>query len=774
VPDLRPDTPISKLPGVGPARAEQLHALSVNTLLDLVNYFPRDYQYESAQDTIAKLQPNTVATTVGEVVAVDYIAGPRPRFEATLDDGTAQLSLTFFNGAYLRTKIHPGMTLKVKGKLRTFRNVPQMQNPKWNIIESDEHPALQAALSPPSQLAARNPQPATLHPLYPATAKLASDAIHKIISSTLADAAALLPETLPQGLLSRRDLLPRAEAYRLIHQPGSKQDAINARKRLVYDELLTMQLGLLLSRHAHSKAVAAPLLRCDKTLDARIRARFPFTFTDAQLSATYEILKDLASGQPMNRLLQGDVGSGKTAVAVYAMLVAVANKMQAALLAPTEVLAEQHYLTLTNLLASSQVTIELFTSRTKRQSKGGLIRALADGRIHIAIGTQALLQEDIDFANLGLIVIDEQHRLGVQQRATLRTKGLSPHYLVMTATPIPRTLALSYFADFDVSTIDRLPPNRTPIVTQLVTTRDQGKAWSFLKSEIACGRQAYIIVAQIGEDEDDVGSKMYEVGSGAPSGSPHHTSHILHPTSHIPHHTSHIPHHTSHIPHHTSHILHPTSHIPHPTSNLLHPTSSSSLLKEFDRLSAGPLKGLRVAMLHGKMDADEKKRVMTDFREHRSDVLMATTVIEVGIDVPNATTIVIMDADRFGLSQLHQLRGRVGRGEHASTCLLLSGSTDDNALSRLTALTKTANGFEIAELDLTLRGPGQFFGTRQHGLPEFRLADLSEEAHLLHEAREDAQWLLERDPKLNAPELRILRAEINKQFEGVLPLASVG
>jgi len=785
-------TPLSELPGVGPAKLRALTALDLRTVGDLLHYFPRDYQYISAQADIADLQPNTICTATGEVIAVNYVSGPRPRFEATLDDGTGKLALTFFHGAYLRTRIHPGMHLKVKGKLRTFRNLPQMQNPKWSAVDAPAEPGVVpiGATSPsphPTSDISQPTSPPALQPLYPATAALTSDALSKLIESALPLALPQITETLPEGLLRRRELLPRADAYRLIHRPHSKADAIAARKRLVYDELMVLQLGLALSRQNTRPGGGAPILRCDKLLDQRIRARFPFDLTPGQTHAIHEILADLTSGRkPMNRLLQGDVGSGKTAVALYAMLVAVANKMQAAILAPTEVLAEQHYLSLSRFLKDSAVTVELFTSRTKRQSKGAINRALADGRVHLAVGTQALLHDDIAFANLGLVVIDEQHRLGVQQRAKLRGKtgaNVSPHYLVMTATPIPRTLALSYFADFDLSTIDELPPGRSPITTHLIQPNRHADAWTFLKQHVSQGRQAFIVTPQIGSEDppdrpyDDVRrtppakspprppGELDGAPAGEGSGRPPVPNTKDRPPLLLP-----------------SEELDGTppgegsglNSLPPPTS------STSSLLAAHAHLASGPLKSLRILTLHGQMPPEQKQQVMDAFRAGQADVLLATTVIEVGIDVPNATVIAILDADRFGLSQLHQLRGRVGRGPHPSHCLLLPGentlssATGPDTLARLQALIQTTSGFEIAEIDLRLRGPGQFFGTRQHGLPEFRLADLASESHLLHDAREDAQWILTRDPKLSAPELQTLRGEILRDFADAIPLASVG
>ncbi len=681
---------IESLEGVGAARAREFRALGVNTLGDLLEYFPRAYQNESAEMPIAQLARDQVQIVRGEVVAVNYVPSrPRPRFEATIDDGTAKLSLVWFHGAYLRTRIHPGITIRVQGRVGFFRNFPQITQPRWELVDA----------------ATARIEDAKFRAIYPASLKLPSETIGRVVDANLDAALEGIGEWFPPPLLAKRALVGRREAYERIHRPKNRREALTARRRLIYDELMLMQLGLGLSKRLRDGRLTAPVLRVDKLLDERIRKRFPFEMTGAQQSSVWEILKDFQSGAPMNRLLQGDVGSGKTAVAVYAMLVAVANKLQSALLAPTEVLAEQHYLTLTNLLKSSNVTIELFTNRTKRESRGAIARHLAGGKIHVAVGTQALLSEDIEFANLGLVVVDEQHKLGVRQRAVLKSKGLAPHYLVMTATPIPRTLALSYFADFDLSVIDELPPGRQPINTRWMRAKESGKAYEFVRKEVAAGRQAYIVLPQI---EDD----------GL--------------------------------------------------------TDAKSVLKEYERLNKGPLAGLRLAILHGQMTTEQKHETMTAFRAGTIDVLVATTVIEVGIDVPNATVMVIDNADRFGLSQLHQLRGRVGRGSELSHCLLISDPPNEVAEARLKAMTDTSNGFEIAEMDLKLRGPGHFFGVRQHGLPEFKLADLTEETVLLTQAREDALELLADDPKLAKSEHRALRESLRKEFAGTLELAQIG
>ncbi len=683
------DGAITTLAGIGPARATALKQLGIHTRRDLLEYFPHRYQLEMSERPIVELAPDIIQNARGEVTAVDYIASyPRARFEATLQDDSGSLGLVWFNGGYLRRQIHPGKQLRVKGKVRFFRNMPQMTNPKWEVID-DQTPAIEQS---------------TFKPVYPASAKLPSDTIAKVVQEHLEELVVLVEEWFDEPLLKSRNLLPRREAYKRIHAPASHRDAALARKRLVFDELMLLQIGLGLSRRLRDGRLSAPILRIDKTLDERIRSRFPFQMTGAQTHAAYQIAKDLQQRQPMNRLLQGDVGSGKTVVALYAMLMAVANKLQAAMLAPTEVLAEQHFLTMSRLLEGSSVKIERYTGRSKRASKDPL-KALANGEVHIAVGTQALIQKDIEFANLGLVVIDEQHKLGVQQRSILKNKGYAPHYLVMTATPIPRTLALSYFADFDVTTIDELPPGRQPITTKYVRTNMAPAAYEFLRKQVQTGRQAYVVVPQIEESEIE---------------------------------------------------------------------DTASVKKKYEELAGKLLLGLRLAMLHGKMPADERDQIMRAFRAGDIDVLVATTVIEVGIDVPNSTVIVIESAERFGLSQLHQLRGRVGRGEHPSHCILISDAVNEEAVARLTAMTQTTSGFDIAEQDLKLRGPGQFFGTRQHGLPELKLADISQEIELLKIARDDANALLESDPDLRRPAHQHLRAALIERFGDSIPLANVG
>jgi ATP-dependent DNA helicase RecG len=685
------DAPIESAKGVGPARATQLRALGLSSIRDLVEYFPRRYQFEAEEMPISDLVADQIHTARGEITACQYARGARGgRFEATLHDGNESLSLVWFNAAYLRNKLTPGMSIRVRGKVKFFRNFPQMVNPTWQLIDADT-PLVEDS---------------KLRPVYPATADLPSATIERVYDGAIDAVAPLMQEWFEPTLLKERQLISRPDAYAKIHRPQTYADAHHAHRRLVYDELMLLQLGLGIARRARGDRLSAPLVRADKLLDERIRKRFGFALTRAQERSAFDIVRDMQSGVAMNRLLQGDVGSGKTAVALYAMLVAIANKLQTALLAPTEVLAEQHYFNLSQLMKNSGVNVGLFTQRTKRKNDA-LKESLAEGDIHIAVGTQALIQGDVDFANLGLVVVDEQHRFGVQQRAKLKSKGLAPHYLVMTATPIPRTLALSFFADFDVSTIDELPPGRQPIQTATVRKDNAIRAYDLITREVAKGRQAYVVVPKI----DDGGLENGE---------------------------------------------------------------SASLEVLFEKLKKGPLKKLRLLKLHGRMTSEEKQTIMRSFRDGEADVLVATTVIEVGVDVPNATVMAIENAENFGLSQLHQLRGRVGRGAEKSHCVLISDANTPDAAERIRAMCDTQDGFELAEADLKMRGPGDFFGTRQSGLPALKVADLTQELEMLKVCRDDAQQILDRDPDLREGKHRPLRDEIVRRFGTQLGLASIG
>ncbi len=688
-------TPLTELEGVGPKKEAALRKLGLATLGDLIDYLPRDYQFESGERGVDELVAEQIQTVRGEVVASDFIPGrPRSRFEATVKDvKTGEvLACVWFNAGWMRGKLTPGMHIRARGKVRHFRGIPQMANPKWEEVDDDTDAI----------------EENTFRPIYAATAGLPSEQIEKLVSDHVELAAARLDEWFPADFLEHRHLLSRGDAYRKIHKPDHAADAAEARRRVVYDELMLLQLGLAVTRRLREGRISASIFRIDRRLDERIRARFPFDLTDAQQNAVYEIAGDLKKPVPMNRLLQGDVGSGKTVVALYAMLLGVANGMQSVLLAPTEVLAAQHARTLSQFLDGSSVRVELLTGRLKKSEREAVRRDIASGDIHLAVGTQALLTDGTDFANLGLIVVDEQHKLGVRQRGHLKGKGHAPHYLVMTATPIPRTLALSNFADFDVTTIDALPPGRQPIETRHIMPRDSSRAYEFVRRQVEKGRQAYVVLPQIGDDGG--------VGGG----------------------------------------------------------DTKSLKSHLEKLEKGPLKGLVLAPMHGRMKSAERDAAMTAFRGGGVDVLVATTVIEVGVDVPNATVMVIESAERFGLSQLHQLRGRVGRGGEQSYCLLVADPQTSDGRERIDAMCRTTDGFELAEVDLKLRGPGDFFGTRQHGLPPLKVANLSEEMDLLHDAREDALALLKISPNLDRPDLKFVRDELLKRFGETLELALVG
>ena len=688
------DAPISTLKGVGKTRTKQLAELGVSTVGELLEYFPRTYQTERSERPVDQLVAKQVQYARGEVIAVNYAPFPRKRFEATIEDPSGRLSLTWFNGAYMRDKVHPGLIIRVHGKVTLFRNIPQMVQPHWEIISAD------------APLVGQDLERA----IYPATSQLSSPAIWKIMDTNLPAALPQVREWFTPEVLEGRGLMPRQEAYRAIHHPKDAPEARAARRRLVYDELMLMQLGLLVGKRRRESDLRAPPMAIDKMLDQRIRARFPFELTQAQTRSVWEIVRDMRQSSPMNRLLQGDVGSGKTVVALYAMLTAVANGFQAMVLAPTQILAEQHHLTISQMLQGSKVEVRLLTYEAKKAGGEELRESLRTGKVGIAIGTQAILGEDVELPNVGLVVVDEQHKLGVRQRGVLKGKGLSPHYLVMTATPIPRTLALSYFADFSITTISELPPGRQPIKTWWYRQSDAPMAYGLLRREVEAGRQAYVVVPKVQETEPGLEGE----------------------------------------------------------------SDLKSVQQHMEELSRGMLAGSRLAMLHGQMPAQEKQRVMGAFRAGEIDVLVATTVVEVGVDVPNATVMLIENAERYGLSQLHQLRGRVGRGQYASQCLLVGDAVTDVARERLEALVHTISGFEIAEIDLQLRGPGEFFGTRQHGLPEFKLADIAGELEMLKLTREDATAILESDPQLRLSEHQLLRHALIKQFGAGLDLVQIG
>ncbi len=684
---LELDTPVQYVKGVGPARSEQLAELGIHSVEDMLTYFPRRFDLRRQAQPINSLRGDESAATVaGEVVEVNERRyGRRPFFACGIDDGTGCVLVRWFHGGYLRDQIQDGIQIAVSGKVSIYKENIQFINPQFQILWDPAGAKLDAD---------------ELLPVYPAGAKLSSGMIGKIIRNVLPEVKSLLPRWFDAAYLARRDLPDRPTAVAAMHHPDDKDHWAAARRRLAYDECLLMQLGIGLvrmrriSRPAHS-------LPNSRLIDERIRARFPFDLTASQNKVVGEIAADLAHEWPMNRLLQGDVGSGKTVVALYAALLAVANRKQATIMAPTEILAAQHYGRIQTYLAGSKVRTGMLIGGQKETERKRILNALAKGNIDIVIGTHALLGENVRFKSLALVVVDEQHKFGVRQRSAIRGKGFAPHYLVMTATPIPRTLALTVFGDLDVSVIDELPPGRGRTQTRCVPEGKLDEVYDLVRSKLAAGQQAYFIYPLV---------------------------------------------------------------TPSPQLEL------SAAEDAYKELSQGQLKNFSVGLIHGQMPPAKKEAAMRLFHAGKVQVLVASVVVEVGLDVPAANVMVVMHAERFGLAQLHQLRGRIGRSKADATCILVASPKNPVARQRLAVLEETHDGFRIAEEDLRLRGPGQFFGTEQHGLPELKVADLIEDFELLRLARRDATAILHEDPALTAPHHQQLRREVLRAYAGRLEL----
>jgi len=693
-------TPLQFLKGVGPGRAKLLANLGLHTVEDALYYLPARHEDRSQLTSLRSLKPNDVTTVAGTIRAVSPPPRGRPRvpLSVLLSDGTGFLTCVWFGQAYLERVFQRGQRLIVHGKAQRYRSGPlQMQVKDYEIIEEEAGEA------------GGDPLDETLHtgrlvPVYGLTRGLTARPMRRLMKRLVDGYADGLEDPLPAALVARHRLEPLALALRAGHFPKTEADYAAARRRLVYDEFLLLQLGLAIRRHRQGRRPGLAM-NPPGALARRLLASLPFALTPAQERVWREIRTDMAEPYPMNRLLQGDVGSGKTVVAALAILTAVESGFQAALMAPTEILAEQHLMTLTQLLDPLAVPVALLTNAVKGKARERTLAGVAAGEIACVVGTHALVQETVRFRRLGVAVVDEQHRFGVHQRATLKRKGENPDVLVMTATPIPRTLALTLYGDLEVSVIDQLPPGRKPVVTKARTGSARGQIYRFLREQVDAGRQVYVVYPLVEESEAidlRAASEMAE------------------------------------------------------------------------RLQHEVFADLRIGLLHGRMSFTEKDRVMRAFKAGAIHILVSTTVIEVGIDVPNASVMLVEHAERFGLSQLHQLRGRVGRGPWKSYCILLSGASSPEAKLRLDAMGATNDGFKIAEVDLSLRGPGDFFGTRQSGLPEFRVADLLRDAAALEAARRDAATLIREDPHLLAPEHRALRGALLQRWRGKLDLAGVG
>ncbi len=674
--------------GVGPRRAALFARLGIETVGDLIGHFPFRHQVQGAAQPISTLVEGEPATIVGDVVDVDA-RGRRWSARASvvlarIRDGTGTCVVRWFNAPYMLDRLATMRRVRIHGRVHAGRRGDlEFVNPR---IEPADAPAAQA------------PTDRRIEPVYRAVEGLPSRVIAAAVRASLPEALRETEELFDDPYLAARGLARRRSAIERYHLPRSLDDIPIARRRIAYDELLLMQLAIALKRNRGLTVDRAVPLPSSDEIDRRIRRRFPFSLTAAQDRAVREIVADLARPRPMNRLLQGDVGSGKTVVALYAALVAVANRRQCAIMAPTEVLAQQHYRNVQKYLEGSRVRRVLLTGQTKARARAQAIRWIAAGQIDLVIGTQALLERDVRFASLALVIVDEQHKFGVAQRGTIRaraTEDLIPHYLVMSATPIPRTLSMTVFGDLDVSIIDELPPGRQRVTTQWMGPDGYAAAWDLVRRRLAAGEQAYVVYPLV-EESDAM------------------------------------------------------------------PLRAATT--EARRIAEEELPGAKVELLHGRMAGRKKRELMQRFASGDIQVLVATTVIEVGVDVPNATVMVVQHADRYGLAALHQLRGRVGRGDRPAWCLLLADEANEVAARRLSILCETSDGFRVAEEDLRIRGPGEILGTQQHGWPELKVANLVTDTELLEMARRDALEIVRRDPLLADPRHAALRRELLARF----------
>jgi ATP-dependent DNA helicase RecG len=687
-------TPVQYLKGVGPDRAELLAKLDLHYARDLLFFFPRSYQDMSELRDIDQLEEGKLASVCGVVEEVDLrnTGIGKSLLGVLIRQETRYLRLLYFNQPWRRQTFNTGQRVLVSGE-------PKLQGLRWEMA----HPTVEF-LAPDEDAPAGR-----ILPVYSLTEGLNQPTMRRIVQGVVETHTQYVDEVFPDDLLDAHKLWPIRAALPQVHMPENQASLAEALRRFIYQEFFILQLALAMKKWHLENRQSAPPLTVDARIDARITRLFPFELTAGQRQAIDEICLDMARNRPMNRLLQGDVGSGKTVVAMYAMLLAVAHGYQSALMAPTEVLAQQHLRTLSTALAASKVRIGLLTGSQSAADRKELLEKIAKGNVDIVIGTHAvthaIAKSGVEFAKLGLVVIDEQHKFGVRQRAALKKAGLDPHYLVMTATPIPRTMAMTLFGDLEVSTLREPPPGRQKVYTYQASDVQRAKWWEFFRKKLDEGRQGFVIVPLVDEAESK---------------------------------------------------------------------EAANVQQTLEVLSRGELAGYRLGMLHGRLTPSEKEAAMLAFARGQTQVLVATSVIEVGIDVPGATLMTIEGGEWFGLAQLHQLRGRVSRGTHPGYVCVFANPATDDAVQRMDAFTRTTDGFELAEIDFQLRGPGDLFGTRQHGLPPLRIADMQRDASVLEEARPAAQALIAADPELSNPACAKLKDMVRRRYGKVLDLGDVG
>ncbi len=679
--------PVQFVKGIGPQRAELLEKVGIKTLADVLFFFPRKYQDYSNLCRISELRAGQPATVIGVVDDFDQSGGgQRHVVYVLLKQELHYLRAIWFNQPYLLPKLQLGQRILLRGSPRLNQQRWEMAQPKISWLGPNQDPVRGSML-----------------PVYSATEGLNQSDLRRIVRAVIDEYASQLPEVFPDEFLKQHELVGISEAVHNIHFPQDNEHLDRARRRLVYQELLVLQLAIALRRQKVRSRQTAPPLELDAKLRARIERRFPFELSASQKTAIKEIVDDMRRPIPMNRLLHGDVGSGKTAVATFAMLLAVAHGYQAVLMTPTEILARQHVRNLKHLLRASRVRIELFSGTLSNAEKRQIQAKIAAKEVDLIIGTSAVIYGELQFDRLGLVVIDEQHKFGVRQRARLRQSGLDPHYLVMTATPIPRTMALTTFGDLDVSVLKREHALSTQVHTYISDEADREKWWEFFRRKLREGRQGFVITPRVDSETDQAGAEQ-----------------------------------------------------------------------AFESLSNGVLADFRIDLLHGRQSAEEKDAAMLAFERGHTQVLVATNVIEVGIDVPNASVMTIESAQRFGLSQLHQMRGRVGRGSHPGYVCLFAESSNEDSRERLKSFAQTTDGFALAELDFRTRGPGEMFGTRQHGVARLRIADFTTDQAVLERSRVDARAMIETDPELASPQWFRLKRLVMSRYGKLLELVDVG